>query len=240
LQNSEKSALGAPNFKIDTPKSLATQVAQRLREAIVDGQFALGEMIPEESLATSFGVSRTPVREALNQLQSLGLVTVKPQRGSYVFEASEADIADLCEFRCVMEPRAAELAYVFDRVGTIAVLELAIADMTNARKLKDAVRYSRADTRLHEAFVLRCGNPYVQAAYATAGARIAALRTHLSAPADVLRPLGLDQHKQMLALFSAGNFSAFEALMREHVNGTRVSYFASLKARKQSTATAPG
>lgn len=230
--------MGVPNFKIEPPKSLATQVAQRLREAIIDGQFALGEMIPEETLALSFGVSRTPVREALNQLQSLGLVTVKPQRGSYVFEASEADVAALCEFRCVMEPRAAELAYAFDRRATIAALEHAIADMTGARRQKDPVRYSRADTRLHEAFVQHCGNPYMQTAYATAGARIAALRTHLSAPADVLRPLGIDQHKQMLELFSAGDFRAFDALMREHVNGTRASYVASLKARSLAAAKA--
>ena len=94
------------NFKIETPKSLAIQVGQRLREAIIDGQFALGEMIPEETLAATFGVSRTPVREALNQLQSLGLVIVRPQRGSYVFKASEADVAALCQFRCVIEPRA--------------------------------------------------------------------------------------------------------------------------------------
>jgi DNA-binding GntR family transcriptional regulator len=125
--------LNAPSFKIETPKSLATIVAQRLREAIIDGEFALGAMIPEESLATSFGVSRTPVREALNQLQLLGLVSIRPQRGSYVFEASEADIAALCEFRCVMEPRAAELAWAHDREATLVDLNAAVADMAAAR-----------------------------------------------------------------------------------------------------------
>lgn len=231
--------MSAPTFKIETPKSLANIVAQRLREAIIDGQFALGEMIPEETLATSFGVSRTPVREALNQLQSLGLVNVRPQRGSYVFEPSEADIAALCEFRCVIEPRAAQLAWRHDREATIAAVTAAVADMTAARKQKDAVRYSRADTRLHEAFVQHCGNPYMQAAYATAGARIAALRTHLSAPADVLHPRGLEQHKRLLEMFGAGDFRAFEALMREHVNGTRDNYVASLKARNQAAGSAP-
>jgi DNA-binding GntR family transcriptional regulator len=224
--------LSVPSFKIDTPKSLATLVAQRLREAIVDGQFALGAMIPEETLATSFGVSRTPVREALNQLQSLGLVIVRPQRGSYVFEADEADIAALCEFRCLIEPRAAELAYGHDREGAIAELKEAIAEMTAARRQKDNVRYSRADTRLHETFVQRCGNTYLQAAYNTAGAKIAALRTHLSAPADVLQPRGLEQHKRLLDYFSAGEFGSFDALMREHVLGTRDNYVASLKAKR--------
>lgn len=229
----EKRALDAINFKIETPKSLAAIVAQRLREAIIDGQFSLGEMIPEETLATSFGVSRTPVREALNQLQSLGLVTVRPQRGSYVFSPDESDVAALCEFRCVMEPRSAELARRHDREATVAAVQAAISDMEAACAQTDAVRYSRADTRLHEAFVAHCGNRYIQVAYATAGAKIAALRTHLSAPGDVLHPRGLEQHKRLLALFDAGDLPAFEALMREHVVGTRDSYVNSLKTRSR-------
>jgi DNA-binding GntR family transcriptional regulator len=229
----------APTFKIETPKSLGTLVAQRLRDAIIDGQFALGAMIPEETLAASFGVSRTPVREALNQLQLIGLVNVRPQRGSYVFEVTEADLAALCEFRCVIEPRAAELAWQHERAATIESLAAALAEMSAARKQKDAVRYSRADTRLHEAFVHHCGNPYLQAAYATAGAKIAALRTHLSAAADVLHPAGFEQHKRLLELFKAGDLKAFEALMREHVTGTRNAYLANLKVRNQRTPAAP-
>ncbi|CAN7252584.1 MULTISPECIES: GntR family transcriptional regulator [unclassified Variovorax] len=218
-------------FKIEAPKSLAALVAQRLREAIIDGEFALGEMIPEESLASSFGVSRTPVREALNQLQLAGLVVIRPQRGSYVFEPSEADIAAICEFRCLLEPRAAELAYQNGREATAAALQAAIDEMEEARAARDAVRYGRADTRLHEAFFEHCGNPYMQAAYATAATKIAALRTHLSAPADVLHTAGFEQHSNLLALFRAGDFAAFEALMRAHVTGTRNSYVANLKAR---------
>ena len=230
--------MSAPTFKIETPKSLGTIVAQRLRDAIIDGDFKLGELIAEETLATSFGVSRTPVREALNQLQLMGLVNVRPQRGSYVFEASEDDLIALCEFRCLIEPRAAELAWRHDREATVVAMSAAIDDMNAARKQKDAVRYSRADTKLHEAFVDHCGNPYVQAAYATAGARIAALRTHLSAPGDVLQANGFQQHKRLLELFRAGDFKAFEALMREHVVGTRNSYTANLKARAAAASAA--
>ncbi len=217
------------HFKLDTPKSLAMRVAERLREAIIDGEFALGEMIPEESLATQFGVSRTPVREALNQLQLQGLVVVKPQRGSYVFEPSEADIAAICEFRCVVEPSAAELAWHHDREATVATLKAAIAEMEAARTARDAVRYGRADTRLHEAFFNHCGNSYMQAAYATAATKIATLRTHLSAPADVLRSRGFEQHARLLALFKKGDFTAFREQMRVHVTGTRDNYVSSLK-----------
>jgi DNA-binding GntR family transcriptional regulator len=222
--------LSNPRFKIEAPKSLASIVAQRLREAIIDGDFALGGMIAEESLAESFGVSRTPVREALNQLQSMGLVVIRPQRGSYVFEPSEDDIAAICEFRCMVEPRAAELAYRHNRDATADALRAAISEMESARATRDSVRYGRADTKLHEAFFDHCGNPYMQAAYETAAARIATLRTHLSAPGDVAHSSGFEQHSQLLTLFLAGNFPAFEALMRLHVTGTRDNYTTTLKA----------
>ncbi|MBP6900344.1 MAG: GntR family transcriptional regulator [Burkholderiaceae bacterium] len=220
----------SPRFKLDAPKSLASRVAERLREAIIDGEFGLGAMIPEEQLAAQFGVSRTPVREALNQLQLQGLVVVKPQRGSYVFEPSEADIEAICQFRCVVEPSAAELAWQHDRQGTAAALRAAIAEMEAARSGRDAVRYGRADTRLHEAFFEHCGNPYMQAAYATAALKIATLRTHLSAPGDVLHARGFEQHSQLLALFEAGDFAGFRELMQQHVTGTRNSYLKRLKS----------
>ena len=63
-------------------------------------------------------------------------------------------------------------------------------------------------------------------------AKIATLRTHLSAPSDVLHTNGFAQHSQLLALFKAGDFAAFEALMREHVTGTRDNYVASLRSRE--------
>lgn len=223
------------SLKLTAPKSLASMVAERLRGAIIDGEFALGEMIPEESLATSFGVSRTPVREALNQLQLQGLVVIRPQRGSYVFEPTEQDIAAICEFRCVVEPRAAELAYHHQRAATVETLKSAIEEMKSAMSDRDSVRYGRADTQLHEAFFQHCGNTYLQAAYETAATKIATLRTHLSAPADVLHTHGFEQHSAMLAYFSAGNFQAFEALMKEHVTGTRDNY---VKNLKQSTSSA--
>lgn len=218
------------NLKLDSPsQSLASKVAQRLRGAIIDGEFKLGEMIPEETLASGFGVSRTPVREALNQLQLLGLVVIRPQRGSYVFEPSEDDISDICEFRCVVEPRAAELAYAYDKAQTLQALQGAIQAMEQAMQERDSVRYGRADTQLHEAFFQHCGNPYLQAAYANAAAKIATLRTHLSAPADVLHPKGFDQHSALLQHFSEGNFEAFEKLMKVHVTGTRDNYLRTLK-----------
>ena len=76
------------SLKLDTPKSLSQRVMQRLRQAIIDGEFALGAAISEEMVANSFGVSRTPVREAMGLLQAQGLVVIRPQVGSFVRKTS--------------------------------------------------------------------------------------------------------------------------------------------------------
>ena len=88
---------------IDRPRSLAATVADRLRQAIIDADLALGSELSEVGLATRLGVSRTPVREALTLLQQQGLVNIIPQRGTYVFFPTEQDIIDLCEYRIVLE-----------------------------------------------------------------------------------------------------------------------------------------
>ena len=90
-------------FKVEQPKSLTEIVTDRLRQAIIDGEFGLGEAISEETLAASFGVSRTPVRDALMQLQLAGLVVVQSKRGSFVFRPSLADAVALCDYRTMLE-----------------------------------------------------------------------------------------------------------------------------------------
>ena len=220
--------MSVQQLRLEEPRSRASQVAVRLRDAIINAQFRLGELISEDALASAFGVSRTPVREALGQLQNMGLVVVRPQRGSYVFSPTAADISSLCEFRCVIEPQAAELAWARDRDAALKALSAAVDDMEEARARADIIGYSQADTRLHEAFIMHCGNPYLKAAYATAGALIAALRTHLSAAIDLVDREGPDQHLKLVQLFEAGDFAAFGALMREHVNITRDIYLQQL------------
>jgi DNA-binding GntR family transcriptional regulator len=85
-------------------------VYQSLRNAIWDGRFARGERIREEEIAQSLGVSRTPVREALQRLQRRGLLVVRPGRGLAVAHLSNKQIFDLYAVREILEGSAARLA----------------------------------------------------------------------------------------------------------------------------------
>src|SRR6516225_7113406 len=79
--------------------SLTERVTERLRQAILDGEVELGDVLSEDKLATILGVSRSPVREAFAILEQQGLIDVRPQRGSFVFLPSPEDTQNLCEFR---------------------------------------------------------------------------------------------------------------------------------------------
>jgi DNA-binding GntR family transcriptional regulator len=221
------------SFKLDPPKSLAQKVVGRLSQAIIEGELPLGSIIAEETLAQSFGVSRTPVREALNQLQLQGLVVIRPQVGSFVFSPDAEDIATICQFRIILEPKAAQLAYDHDREGTLGEVAAAIAEMELAVKARDNVAYGRADTALHDAFFNRCGNRYLQEAYRLVGLRVAALRTNLSAPIDVRTPVSFEQHRDFLRHFESGDFEAFEKLMTSHILGSGETYVKALQLKGQ-------
>ena len=74
------------------PKPLYLEVAERLREAIFAHELAPGSWIDEQALAIQYGISRTPMREAIKVLAAEGLITMKMRRGAYVTEVSKSDL----------------------------------------------------------------------------------------------------------------------------------------------------
>lgn len=217
------------DMKIVTPKSLTEMVSARLEQAIVDGEFALGEAISEETLAKTFGVSRTPVRDALSVLQLKGLVSVVAKRGSFVFRPTADDAAALCDYRFLLESEGLRLSHRRAGAETLGAMRAALAAM-EAALFADAVAYGRADTRFHQAFLDFCGNPYLGDAYRLAAGKVAALRTHLTAHARDRRMTSLEEHRRMVALFEAGDLDRLMAVLAEHIGRTRHVYDAALSA----------
>jgi DNA-binding GntR family transcriptional regulator len=217
------------SFKLDTPKSLSQKVMLRLRQAIIEGELKLGAVIAEEMLAQSFGVSRTPVREAMSLLQAQGLVVVKPQVGSFVFTPSAADIVELCTFRSLIEPKAAELAYRHDRDGALKVMAAAVTEMKRALATRDTLAYGSADTAFHDALFAHCGNHYLMQSYQLIAGRVAALRTNLSSPIDIQTPASFDQHRKLLQMFKDGKFGEFAELMIVHIASSGHAYARALE-----------
>ena len=226
-------------FAIEMPKSLTEIVAQRVRQAIIDGEFALGQMISEETLAESFGVSRTPVRDALSLLQTTGLVEIRSKRGSYVFQPDEADVQAICDFRAMLELHGATLSRAADREATLAALREALAQMEAAAAADDDVAYGHGDSVFHEAFFSYSGNPYVVNSYALVSGKIAALRTNMARQFSNARDVSLQEHRAMVACVDAGDFAQLAAILQAHVGRTVEAFRLASAAALDAAAAAP-
>jgi DNA-binding GntR family transcriptional regulator len=91
-------------------RALVDKLAATLQARVISGELVSGTRLRQEALAEEFGVSRTPVREALRKLQASGLVEVQPHRGALVRAPSAREIRDAYEVRAELEGLAAELA----------------------------------------------------------------------------------------------------------------------------------
>lgn len=161
-------------------RSRAHHIADQIREAIIEARFDFGEPISEESLAAAFEVSRTPVREALGQLQMQELVEVRPRAGTFVFTPTMTDITALNEYRLLLEVQAAHLAIVRNQVALARDLAPLVTRLQRAVTEEDTPAIGRLDTQVHRTIVAHADNAYLLRGYDMILPRAACLRAQLS------------------------------------------------------------
>jgi DNA-binding GntR family transcriptional regulator len=210
-------------MKLTRPKSLKEMVADEVRTRIIDGRIHLGAGLSENSLASELGISKTPVREALLQLQQEGLVQVQPQRGTYVFRMAPEQVVMISELREILEVAAIKAAMTRNHEELVERMGAIFAAMRDAYAADDRLAYRRLDGDYHEAIVELSGNPYIRNAYGQIGFCIQALRSRLSTQAR-LNKLSMADHREMLKLVKARDVAAVQKLLRAHINATKHSY----------------
>jgi DNA-binding GntR family transcriptional regulator len=209
--------------------ALATVVEERLRLSIMSGELPLGHPVSEDRLATMLGVSRTPVREALTALQLQGLITILPQRGSFVFQPSEQDIAELCEYRLMLEVQALRLAYARHRVAAVRDLEVALSNMLRLEAAGQFSEASQADSDFHRAFLSHCGNSLFEHAYRLVSGRVGAIRYFARGSTESRRSSNRE-HRAILDAFAAGDLAAAESALGPHVMNMHTRFVEAARA----------
>lgn len=208
---------------IQRPKSLTETVLDHLRQQIVTGDLNLGAALSERALAERLKVSKTPVREALAQLRTEGLVRIVPQSGAYVFTLSAREVIEMCEFRLAIEGAALRLAWDRNRTALADDIAEIVADMARVQKAGDTRAYLGLDTEFHAAFFRHCDNQYLSDSYARYVGKIAALRTHLAVK-PLHTKLSFEEHKRMRDIFRNGDFTDAEVVLGAHIGRTRETY----------------
>jgi len=141
-------------------RTLSTDTVYRgVKSKILDNTFPPGFHILEQDLASMFGVSRTPVREALVRLESDGLVDVVPRHGMRVLPLSLSDMKEIYEILSSLESKAAELAAQRHLPpAAVEPLDRAAHDMAAALDRDDLEGWADADARFHITLIELCGN----------------------------------------------------------------------------------
>lgn len=186
-----------------------------IRAAILDCTLLPGLALSEQALSEGLGVSRAPVRDALRQLASEGLVQVVPQAGTYVARIDPAKVRDAIFVREVIECRAAELAAQAPPARRDALKAL-LDEQVQASDRGDYITHLQADEDLHCQILALAGHPHAWPALRLARTGMNRIR-HLAIETVGSHLIAIDHHRLIVAAIVAGDGAAASEHMRTHI-----------------------
>ena len=199
--------------------SLAKLVRDDMLALILKGVFAPGQRINEPDVASRLGVSRVPVREALRELESSGLVVARKHSGVFVRELEAAEICDLYQVRGLLDGFAGRQATglpLTRKTALLAILDAAAEAMKDAASLQEVQRYYGENLRFHWALIEACDNRTLAETY-----RGVVQKLHLSRLKNLARDVGMQasiaEHVQIVEALRQGDPVRCESLMSRHV-----------------------
>lgn len=209
---------------------LHDEVAERLRALILSGELAPDTRVNELELAERFGISRTPMREAIKILSSEGLVELLPNRGARVATIEEAEIDEMLEVIAGLEANAARLAARRVTEAEIARIAKDHAAMVAAYEAGDEPRYFMLNRAIHERMMLAAKNATLAGIYASLSSRIQRFR-YSAHKTDEQWRRAVEEHGAMLDLLKARDGEALARLMEAHILGKKAPIAAAYGAK---------
>jgi DNA-binding GntR family transcriptional regulator len=191
-------------------------IVERLRNFVVEGSVAPGTKLNERELCDTFGISRTPLREAIKVLAAEGLVEITPNRGASVYRMSEAEIREMFELMSGLESFSGLLACEriteaeFVRIKAMHYLMLA------CHAQKDLPGYYKQNSLIHDHINQAARNAALRQVYLATNRRLQALRFRSnfeSAKWDK----AMAEHSDMIEALEARNGARLSAILRQHL-----------------------
>ncbi|HKN99430.1 MAG TPA: GntR family transcriptional regulator [Pseudonocardiaceae bacterium] len=197
-------------------RSTVEIVCDELRNAIQYGSLEPGAQLGEAELAARLGVSRGPLREAMQRLVQEGLLRSEPHRGLFVVTLDEHDVADVYTARLAIERAACQLIMRSNREAAAAALTESLKDLTKAARRRDRVAMSDADHAFHETLVRCSGSPRLARMADTLLVEtqmcLRALQSHYPEPADLV-----EEHRSLLDAIVSGDVTLLLRLIEVHM-----------------------
>ncbi|MBL7940750.1 MAG: GntR family transcriptional regulator [Flavobacteriales bacterium] len=195
------------------PRALYQEVAERLRQAIFDRQLEPGSWIDEQRLAAEYGISRTPLREALKVLAVEGLVTMKVRRGAYVTEMSRDDVQQVYHLLGLLESDAAARVAAHATPAHRAELEALHQQLERQAKSREA--FFATNEQFHMALLRLAGNRWAEQVVADLR-KVMKLNRHHSLFKQGRIADSLSEHRVLMDAISRRDARAAARLMQSH------------------------
>ena len=209
-------------------RSLSDIATDSIRDAIIRGDFKMGQAVTEAALSLSLNISKTPVREALSKLESEGLVISEKNKGYRIFSLTKQEYIELSELRFALESQALRYGYERDRNGMIEKLEVILKKMEGYLTVSDRERYQFLDGNFHHVFFMSGGNAAITNAYSKHQSVIMATRLRNLKKENVTKHTSFEQHKALLDKLINENLDEAVNLLESHiVNYARESFIES-------------
>lgn len=198
-------------------KALYQQVAERLRQRIYEHELRPGDAIDEKELCAAFGISRTPLREALKVLHTEGLVELVPNRGCFVKRLDLEELHELFPVMAVLEGLCAREAVERSTAEDLDRLERLHAQLETYAAAGDIDRYYEVNFEFHQALQELSRNRWLQRV-ASDLRKILRLARHTQLTAQGRLQQSLQEHRNILEAFRRRDPDAVERTMKEHLH----------------------
>ncbi|MEU8139923.1 GntR family transcriptional regulator [Streptodolium elevatio] len=219
----------------DAHRSLRDQAYVELRERIIEGQYAAGHRLVEREIAEELGVSRIPVREAMQRLETEGFISIQPRKGAVVADFGPEDARHFFAVRESLEALAAGLAAEH---GTDAELRALERILDRSRRAAEAGRLREAvalNADFHQQIVDMSGNPLLKDLMTPLDGRLRRLFRLTSTPEDGAAMCG--EHEKLYAAIAARDAAKASELARTHVLGTHANTLTMLQSSAPEATT---
>lgn len=213
----------AINPEAPDTRLLTRQVADAVRDMIIQDQLKAGERIRERDIAQQLQVSRTPLRESLKILATEGLVELLPNRGAVVANPTAEEIHDMLLVLGNLESLAGELACQRASDAELAEIRALHFEMLAAYAREDRLGYFKVNQRIHRAIVLASANRSLIDTHGRINAQLYRVR-YRSNLVNTRWHTAIEEHETILLHLLARDASALAVTLRSHLGSTWAKY----------------
>jgi len=202
--------------KIAIPNNLTTLAYNSIKEYVLEGRLDEEARLTEEFLSNQLGISKSPVREALNRLEAEGLIRIEPRKGAYLKRLSVQEINELYDVREALEAHAVGNATV--NSALLAELRASLKRQRSMLKANDKAHYIDEDVRFHTVLAQATGNSYLCAILTNVQSQIWIARRKTY---DLSSSAAPDDHEAIVRALENGDRDTAERAVRDHIRNVR-------------------